>query len=1117
MPLTKRLKLMEDLCEGLGYAHSKELIHRDIKPANLIIDSETKRLKVLDFGVVRTMQFSAQRSVSMGAPIGTYCYMSPEQTRASRTLDNRSDIFSCGLVFYELLSNQRAFPSAGDVSELIGRIQRDQPPVLHELVPDLDLQVEAIVYKAIEKVPAKRYADLSEMQRDLENVRRRLEEEERRQAVAGEGGTILQRPKPVAQQVTDLVDRANSAFDTGDDHAVIEFTDQILLLVSNQPDALELKERSRERIRTKLIEASINEARALLARGEITSAGQVLNRPEIDTKLPAVRKFTDDLSSARRGRRLALLIRDARRFLDNGALQEAIERAEAVLEVDPANGDARRIEEQARAALSKQHDRLDAALVEADKAADEEGLDEAIRILTPFESDPAAAAKLAAFRKELQELQAHDRAVASLLTKARDLIAAEKFIEALDVLSEGKTLDPENEEITELRRWVRPIVKALGQADDAIRLFEKGSLSAAEEHLQPALDVLNSFKDTYPSIQQRLSTAEAAWISALEREQERKRKEQEREQERLRRESEDKAERERQAALDEQRRLQAAIEDAAKKVRAAVGRERFDDAEQLLARMADLRGAEALSAQLTAEIDQARVASVAKRVKTAIAKERFEEAERELKVLVDLAGGEAAVGPLRNELAEARVLAFDRAAASHRDSARLIASKGDLEGALVKLREFAPEHPTIEAEIKAVGVAIQKRDEERARAERKRQEDERLRQEAERKRLEEERVWREAEAKRQEEERIRTEAERKRQEEFRLQREAEERKRQEELRLQREAEERKKQEELRLQREAEERKRQEELKAKKKLEERVDKAIQSADRLFADGKQTEALESLAEFEPDHPRIDQHAEFLRKEIQRLAELKRAEDEKRRKQGEAQRLEQARRDLLARAGTAAGKGDYATALDVLSSALGGDLAGDAEVARARAQTILDLRGAYTKDRKNPALQALVGQYDPWFARRPMLMQTAGAVAAVVLAVVVYVNLPESPKPTPPSTTQPSGPATAPVTPPPATTTIPAPPPKMAVMTVDFRPWARVRIIPADSSVKVPEEAMVTPFVITLPAGEYTLRAENDGLTNPTDVPVKLVEGEVRPVSVQMPGFRADAIVDQLLKGR
>src|SRR5262249_23530182 len=150
----------------------------------------------------------------------------------------------------------------------------------------------------------------------------------------------------------------------------------------------------------------------------------VLNRPEIDTKLPAVRKFTDDLSSARRGRRLAFLIRDARRFLEDGALQEAIERAQAVLEVEPANGDAQRIEAQARAALAAQHDRLEAALVEADKAAEEEGLDVAVRLLLPFENDPAAAAKIAEFRRELAEIEAHDRAVAALVERARGLIAA---------------------------------------------------------------------------------------------------------------------------------------------------------------------------------------------------------------------------------------------------------------------------------------------------------------------------------------------------------------------------------------------------------------------------------------------------------------------------------------------------------------------------------------------------------------------------------------------------------------------------------------------------------------------------------------------------------------------
>ena len=219
---------------------------------------------------------------------------------------------------------------------------------------------------------------------------------------------------------------------------------------------------------------------------------------------------------------------------ETGALQEAIERAETVLQVDPANADARRIESQARSALSKQHDRLDAALVEADKAAEEEGLEEAIRILTPFESDPAAAFKLAEFRKELQELEAHDRAVAALVAKARDLIAGEKFVEALDVLSEGKTLDPENEDFTELRRCGRSSRRSVSRRRDPA--FEKdrsrgrgGAASAGTRRSQ--------------FVQGELPVDPAAAVhgrgrvdQAPEREQERKRKEQEREQERLRKE-----------------------------------------------------------------------------------------------------------------------------------------------------------------------------------------------------------------------------------------------------------------------------------------------------------------------------------------------------------------------------------------------------------------------------------------------------------------------------------------------------------------------------------------------------------------------------------------------------
>src|SRR4029078_8476519 len=109
------------------------------------------------------------------------------------------------------------------------------------------------------------------------------------------------------------------------------------------------------------------------------------------------------------------------------------------------------------------------------------------------------------------------------------------------------------------------------------------------------------------------------------------------------------------------------------------------------------------------------------------------------------------------ELSAGRQTAFDSAATRHRDAARLLASRGDLEGALAKLRELAPEHPTMDAEIKAVGLAIQRRNEDRANAEKKRQEEEKARLEAERKRAEEERLRAETERKRQEQ--LRLEAE----------------------------------------------------------------------------------------------------------------------------------------------------------------------------------------------------------------------------------------------------------------------------------------------------------------------------------------------------------------------
>src|SRR5918994_382696 len=104
LSLARRLKLLEELCDGLSYAHRAGLVHRDIKPANLMVDAEGV-LKILDFGIVRLEEGG---STAAGMLVGTVNYMSPEQVHGGE-IDHRSDIFAVGLVAYELLTARQAF------------------------------------------------------------------------------------------------------------------------------------------------------------------------------------------------------------------------------------------------------------------------------------------------------------------------------------------------------------------------------------------------------------------------------------------------------------------------------------------------------------------------------------------------------------------------------------------------------------------------------------------------------------------------------------------------------------------------------------------------------------------------------------------------------------------------------------------------------------------------------------------------------------------------------------------------------------------------------------------------------------------------------------------------
>jgi len=172
-PLSRRLRLVEDLCAGLGAAHQAGIVHRDIKPANLVVDQRDVRrpvLKILDFGIARIMDASARRMTT--GPLGTPRYMAPEQHLGINT-DARVDIFAAGAVFYELLSCRPAFEGE-NYSQIMRAVCYSEPAPLLEVCPDLGAvgpTLEAIARRALEKDVEKRYQSIEDMGDDLERVR----------------------------------------------------------------------------------------------------------------------------------------------------------------------------------------------------------------------------------------------------------------------------------------------------------------------------------------------------------------------------------------------------------------------------------------------------------------------------------------------------------------------------------------------------------------------------------------------------------------------------------------------------------------------------------------------------------------------------------------------------------------------------------------------------------------------------------------------------------------------------------------------------------------------------------------------------------------------------------
>ncbi len=493
LSMMDRLRIVEEVCSALGYAHANNVIHRDVKPANIFVQPDGKA-KLLDFGIARLERRSQEVGLTRaGHIIGTIPYMAPERLR-DKEIDGRSDIFSVGVVLYQLMTGQ--LPFTGEDYVLMQKIINEPHPRLSSLCRNCPAGLEAIVDRALAKSVEDRYQAAEEMAADLNGVIEDLTEEqvvellpEARRLVEVEDYTrarmLLQQVLKVQNKHTaarellseiqrrivqkqreerreQLVIQVEEARKRRDFEQSLGFLKEALEVEPGSAELLDLRVHIlQEKRRQEQVEELVRQAEAARRKGDfkaaMVSAREALQTDTANSKIVALcNALAAEAEQAEKKVQAKLLLDTARRQLQARQFESALERLRKAEELTPSDpevqlllGDAVSGAEQARrqnlAAVLEEQAGLASTLEQL------RSCEAAIRnALTEVPDEPALLRLSTQVDRRLKELE-NRKLVEETFQRCREL----RPREALDVVREAKRRLPGEERLLSLEKMLQ--------------------------------------------------------------------------------------------------------------------------------------------------------------------------------------------------------------------------------------------------------------------------------------------------------------------------------------------------------------------------------------------------------------------------------------------------------------------------------------------------------------------------------------------------------------------------------------------------------------------------------------------------------------------------------------